>query len=409
MAAARIKSPLSIMRNIKNPRPLRRLIQLDYPIYNLPVILKERMSEPYESLEWFITRFLHEGNVHTQEDLAVRLGLPGGSRILSETLTHLESIGHIRNAEGRYKVLKNGAESFEKREKIYEAESRRLLYFDAIALQPLPREFYEDPANVILPADNRDMLNKSFVFDLWSTLADNPVKELLRYNGNERYSFNLPQEMIEIEINRQLLNDNAPGLNGEIRFIPLFICFYGEAGGFLTDTGVNGRDGAEIEVYIGTTGKRSPYFEHLIKSNLVRVWAMIQSEEQLNKGKQLSFSVLGLKLEEYLEIGRAEIGATGNIAYPIRPEDIDKWSGSPEFQNRILRHLTYTRELPLHANEQLGPILAFRLEDKNTLNELLAILKRQNVAYYNKHEYSDAYIQKQNDHLHQTFSTTWER
>ncbi|WP_053367636.1 hypothetical protein [Bacillus sp. FJAT-27245] len=407
MATARIKSPLGMMRNRENPRPLGRLIQLDYPVYNLPVILKERMSEPYESLEWFITRFLHEGNVTTQDELAVRLGLPEGSRILSETLTHLESIGHIRKGDERYKVLKNGAESYEKREKIYDAESRRLLYFDALTLKPLPREFYEDPANVILPADNRDMLNRSFVFDLWSPLADNTVQQLLRYNGTQRYSFNLPQEMIEIEINRELLAAEELGLHGEIRFIPLFICFYGEEDDFLTFTRTNKWDGIDIEVYIGTTGKRSPFFEHLIVGNLVRVWAMIHSEEQLYKGKPLSLSVMGLPLGDYLDMGRGEMDRTGNMKYAIRPEDIEKWRESPEFQNRILRHLAYTKELPLHVNEQLGPILAFLLPDDATYNQLLTLLKQQNQAYYNKYEYSGTYIQNQNNLLHQIFSSTW--
>ncbi|WP_409271227.1 hypothetical protein V1499_17700 [Neobacillus sp. SCS-31] len=409
MATARIKSLLGMMRNRENQRPLGRLIQLDYPIYNLPVILKERMSEPYESLEWFITRFLHEGNVATQDELSVRLGLPGGSRILSETLTHLESIGHIKGVDGHYKVLKNGEESYEKREKIYDAESRRLLYFDALALKPLPREFYEDPANVILPADNRDMLNRSFVFDLWSPLADNTVQQLLRYDGSQRFSFNLPQEMIEIEINRESLQTDGLGLKGEILFIPLFVCFYGEEEDFLTFTRTNNWAGVDIEVYIGTTGKRSPFFEHLIVGNLVRVWAMIQSEQQLYKGGQLPFSVMGLPLGDFLDMGRVENGRTGNMNYAIRPEDIEKWSGLPEFQTRILRHLAYLRDLPVQANEQLGPILSFRLTDKNTYNELLNLLKKQNKAYYTKNEYSNTYIENQNNHLQKVFSFTWER
>ncbi|WP_059173551.1 hypothetical protein [Bacillus sp. FJAT-27445] len=409
MATARIKSPLGIMRNRQNPGPLGRLIQLDYPVYNLPVILKERMSEPYESLEWFIIRFLHEGNVSTQQELASRLGLPGESRILAEVLMHLESIGHIKNAEGRYRVLRNGAESYDKREKIYDAESRRLLYFDAMTLKPLPREFYEDSGTILLPADNRDMLNRSFVFDLWSSLAENTLQQLLHYNGNQRYAYNLPQEMIHIEINRELLASDELGMNGDIRFIPLFVCFYGEEADFITFTRANNWDGIDIEVYIGTTGKRSPFFEHLIVGNLVRVWTMIQSEQQLNKGRPTSFSIMGLSLMDYLEMGRAEIDGTGNINYVIESGDIEKWSGSPEFQNRILRHLAYTRELPLHANEQLGPILSFHIPDENTYDRLVGLLKQQNKTYYKKYEYSDTYIQNQNNLLQQTINTKWKR
>lgn len=391
MARNRIKQPIYVLRNRKEKGHFLRFFRLDYPIYHLPVRIMERMSEPYESLEWFMMRFLYEGNVETEEELSHRLGISQQSSIFQETLLHLRSIGHLVGEEGQLSVTPLGAESCEKREKMYEAETRRMLYFDALSLEPLPRDFYEDSSFQIVDIEDREILHDSYVFDLWSGMADDHINRLLQLDGNERFKRNLPQEMESIQIlYDQLANDDEYSQEGHILFCPLYV-------GILEDS-------ETVEVYQAIDGKRSPFFEHLLRKNLVTLKEIISFDSTDDFVEDLSqFETANILLSDWLDVDSLLVSSEGKMTYVIYEEDVDRWEGNKEIMNRIIRHLPYTNDIPISHDQWKGYCIRLTIFNEAVFDRLWKLIKEQNTNYYKNQEYSDTYIAGKNKKLYELF------
>lgn len=412
MSNQRLKTPLQIMAHPGGSgKPVQRIFRIDYPVYNLPVKMKERMSEPYESLEWFIIRALAEGNVSSSAELAALLGFEETSRLLQETLAHLAFIDHIwqrpERPDSDLVITSLGLESHALRQKVYTVESRRLLYFDALGLLPLERSAYEDRTFRLYPMEEHEILHKSHTVDLWGAMAAERLQSLLLLNGTERHQSNLPQEMNDIAFDF----DSFPGgddsaLSGLIHFVPLYVVL--AATGEEMVQALSNRTTHEIpfEVYGGANGKRLPYFEKLLRQQyaaLYHIWGTVFNREVVVSD---DLSIEGFQLHALVHLDRCHINEAGNFTYTLRETDIAKWRET-EGLHRILRHLSKTRRLPLTDAAISGRMLILHGGDARSQDELLKLLQDNMTDYLASKGYSAPYVERQQQELRGQFDQTW--
>ncbi|CAH1202662.1 hypothetical protein PAECIP111893_01871 [Paenibacillus plantiphilus] len=412
MVNHRLKTPLQIMARLAaSSNPVQRIFRIDYPVYILPVKMKERMSEPYESLEWFIIRALAEGNVASSAELAALLGFEEKSKLLEETLVHLAFIDHIELGPDQQRadlvITKLGLESHALRQKVYAVESRRLLYFDALGLQPLERSFYEDATFRLYPLEDREILHKSHTVDLWGSMAADKLQALLSLNGAERYRCNLPQEMNDIAFDLDSFSgEGVPALTGLIHFAPLYVVTL--ATDEEMEHGMQNQALHEVpfEIYGGANGKRLPFFEQLILQQyavLHPMWRSVFSREFAFTDELL---IEGLQLHPLIQLGRCQVNEVGNLTYTLHETDIAKWRETDHFQ-RIVRHLPKTRHLPLTDAAISGRVLILRKGNAQSQDALLELLQENLTEHLTSKGYSAPYIKKQQQELRRQFDETW--
>lgn len=412
MSKRKLHSPLRILEQLsQEEKQAQRIFRMDYPVYNLPVIIKERMSEPYESLEWFMMRALAEGNISNKKDLAHLLGLDESSKIFEATLVHLTFIGHIfyqntSNSDG-IAITPLGRESYQLREKVYEVESRKLLYFDALHLEPFERSFYEDKTQYLLSASEQGILRNSHTVDLWDTFAEEKLHALLSYDGKRRNHYNLPQEMNSIQFDFDSLPDeDMLNESGLILFAPLYIVFLASDAEMKATLRKNSLDSLTMEIYSGTNGKRLSFFERLIRSQFIKfehIWAAVFSKDfkpdDSMKIGEFDYSAFILKENGSLD-------ETGNVSYSIGSLDIERWSRMENVEY-VLRFLTHTRVIPIVDRAVGGRLLKLNCDSKEVLNSLLTLLQEYNKQFLQSREYSDSYIKQKNSELQRSFQLTW--
>ncbi len=219
-----------------------RLFAILFPLWYVEVTGTQEQQRPYELIEQYIERGIEEGQFHTARALADFFSLD--SRLVEKILLFLETIGHVRCADGIWNLTDLGRRSVSKGKKFIPKETRQKLYFEAFHSQPLLREHYGNNLQIFsdLEADEITQAYKGYQFHrLFSLRPWEPaaVSELER--RSDRALYNLREEI-----------HNLQSLGMMQVYLPMYIIETRKHNGQL-----------RYVAYTHIRGRRDEFFEHI--------------------------------------------------------------------------------------------------------------------------------------------------
>lgn len=183
----------------------QRLYRVLYPIWQVQVEGRQRISQDFEELEWYIERGLHEANLTTVEELCRFYGLK--QRFVEKLVGFLQGIHHIEeDQQGRLSLTQLGQVSVQQQVRILEQDTSDVLFFDGFGSQPLTREHYQIPYYTTLP----ESLPFKAVYNFGQTWDEKSLKKLLA--RPDRDQFNLPDEVTQLR-----------PISYDLAYLPLYI------------------------------------------------------------------------------------------------------------------------------------------------------------------------------------------
>ncbi|MFW6029353.1 MAG: SH3 domain-containing protein [Halanaerobiales bacterium] len=301
---------------------IRRFFRLDFPVYRFPVDIKERSSEPYQEIEKNMVLLIDYTDIKNREELFQTMGIAKSRVLANHVLEYLLSINHIEEGE-TLKLTPLGRESLRLNSKVKEVSSARVLYFEALSLEPLPYYFYKSNGSKFLTPRNNGDLFFSNVIDVWDDFPYENIKEILKYDGEKRLERNLPQEMIEIDLNPKVKETYEQLGQGYVWYIPLYIVVMGSVSSFSKRP----LSKLNFKVINAVNGQESDFFKKIIINNMqdtkvifdplfedfnpllddsLKVWqdekiSSLNDDIKLGKDQNLFLNVSELMLDNWIE------------------------------------------------------------------------------------------------------------
>jgi hypothetical protein len=182
----------------------QRLFRVLYPIWRVQVEGRQRTSQDFEELEWFIERGIQEATLNSVPTLAHFFGLE--ERFVNKVTNFLQGIGHLKNEQGQLALTELGRASVQQRVRLQEQKTGAALYFEGVGSRPLKREHYSIP---LYPEPSKDRTFQTFYLfsHRWRKEALQELKSRV-----DREAYNLPDEVTEIR-----------ALDQELVYLPLYI------------------------------------------------------------------------------------------------------------------------------------------------------------------------------------------
>jgi len=371
---------------------VRRFVKVDYPVYCLPVEITERTSEPYEEIERNMERLLHQTDIDDRVSLFRTMGIDEFKQLSNNTLEYLMSINHIDEQNGKLRLTPLGEESLMKGDKLKIERSARLIYFDALSLQPLPEKYYNPRETVFLsPLDWEDFKGAN-VLDIWEDLPQDMIRGLLRYDGEDRLKYNIPQEMIDIKIDEGVLDYKQTEIlsKGIIYFVPIYIAIIDTINGFVDK--VRSHEMLDFAVYNVASGKRDDFFEELIKKNYDKIWyvfsSLYVSDDLLAKTEEVR--LWGASLSQKISSSNLALESDQNLALEVLMHDVDGWIEADD--KEPLYDLAYNNLIPISGQEHSGRLIRLYCTDEVRRRAIDYLLSQKREALRNQDK-SEAYIE----------------
>ncbi|HHY81477.1 MAG TPA: hypothetical protein GX505_02230 [Clostridiales bacterium] len=381
---------------------IRRFVKIDYPIYSLPVEFTERTSEPYEEIEKNIEKLLYYTDIDGRDSLFRTMGIDNFRQLSNHTLEYLISINHIDENNGRLSLTPLGKESLEQGTKQKVEKSARVIYFDALSLEPLPQKYYKPSEAAFLSPVDKDDFRRANIVDIWEDLPRGSIRKLLEYDGEKRLKYNIPQEMIDVKVDEKVLNYDISEIvsKGIINYIPLYAVIIDTKDGF--EKKMRSSAKVEFEIYNGVSGMRDDFFEGLIKKNYDKMWyifsALFDSYNPLTDTDGVW--LWGGKLSEKASMSCFEIDNDQNLVLKIDMDNVVRWIANND--KDPLMDLAYNNLIPLSDRNQHGRMmkLVFTYDVRRKAIDYLLDQKREALK---DQDLSQAYIDKQIKELEDSF------
>lgn len=250
-----------------------RLFAILFPLWDVETTAMQREGRPYELLEKYIERGIHEGQLHTVEALVDFFGLE--AEMVKKILHFLETIGHVHRNGTYWEITSLGNKSISDGTKYVSKEKRVRFYFDAFTSMPLRKEHYAKKSVHILSPDEADdvtylktwgyRFQRVFATQAWRTAS---LKEL-EARIDKTDNFNVPPEMQELQY-----------LNVGLAYLPMYIVETKKTSTFLSFQGTPITKPYYM-VYTGIRDLRDMYLENIINSNQT-VYAALQDGKDKN-------------------------------------------------------------------------------------------------------------------------------
>lgn len=337
---------------------IRRFVKVDYPIYCFPVEIAERSSEPYEEIERNMELLLEYTEIDNREKLYTTMGIKDMRHLGDNVVDYLRSIGHLaEDNKGRLSLSPLGQDSIRAGEKYKIERSARRLYFDALSLEPLPARYYKgrEAAFISLP-EERGFRHLNLI-DAWEDFSPNKLKSLLRLKGYERHYYNLPQEMLDIKIDKNIfdLSEEEIVSAGVIVYLPLYLQILEDKQRFVHQ--MESRAIGEFVVYNAYSGRQDDFFLGVIKKNMPRLTYL---------SAPLFDSLSANFIEEEVDPWRRSTGESidkrqirqdddGNFILPVGWPNVEGWIR--DGQEAPLRDVAYNNILPISDLGHRGRVL----------------------------------------------------
>ena len=204
------------LNTIDNDDSIVRFIKVIHPISAVHVEMLERVaSESYHMIEEYMDRLVAETVIVSEEELLGLLGLDENRSMAEIFLQELIEIEHIRVEEGRLIATDLARKSLNDHLKYENNLTKRIIYFEATTLSPLPANYYDNSGRFFTES-NRDIYG-GYVFDEGDYIFDDAkLSNLARMSGQQRLKYNIPQELINIKFD----------INAKEGFKSLFTKYY---------------------------------------------------------------------------------------------------------------------------------------------------------------------------------------
>lgn len=235
------------LNTIENADSIIRFIKVIHPVSAVPVEMVEQVaSDSYHMIEEYMDRLVAETAIVSEDELLARLGLDENRNMAEIFLQELKDIEHIEVKEGRLYATELARMSLNDHAKYERKNTKRLIYFEATTLKPLPATYYDNPGRFFTEKDRE--VNGGYVFDEGDYIFDDDkLKDLKNMTGEERLMHNIPQELIDVKFNA----------NAEEGFKSLFTQYYFAV-----------FENGTLEAYDVDTLEKSAFFNAFLANNL---------------------------------------------------------------------------------------------------------------------------------------------
>lgn len=390
----------------EKPEEIQKVLRFDYPVYKFPVVVTERCYEDYELLDLYLEKMLAAGGRQSVEKVSANLGLQNFLPVIRNTARHLTSIGHLNEQQKELTLTPLGVESLRQERKIYEAESKRILYFDAIGLTPFPGELYTSGVMKELRLGDSGILASSDTVDIFADYTGTTLQQLIAWDGKQRIAHNLPQEMTAIALDPEYEQQSAAQ---HLLFYPLYIVISG------TEQNIIQRryEALQLTAYCALSGKISTFFTERIAANPRLRQRIIHDTCQAKEGTKEEHasaqSYAKIPLDAILDVDRLKVDKVNNFHYRIMAGDMERWKGE-EF-GPLRTCLAKYPFINLHNNEKFvkvdGTIMKFYVV-KATYPLLRNMLLDNFKVMLAEKDYSRQYIEQAAEQFGVKLDTIWQ-
>jgi len=356
-----------VLNKIEDKNRICRFINVDYPVLAEPFNVTERFyDEDFHIIEYYMDRLVCETTVANKDELLSLLGL-GSNRNASEVFYRdLIVSGHIRETEYGLKPTELAFKSVELGKKVTIQATKRVFYFDAINLMPLPVDFYKNPYR-IRDAENARQMGYSYILSIWK----NPDQFMLKNNikrmgGEERLKYNIPQELVDLDFDFTEFEDSADN----IKFTPFYLAVFQDA---------------SFRTYDAVTEKEETFFKEILIKNtsilkeLYTAMGLFSNYESMNKNN-MTLSILN----SWISFGDSNLREimNGCFIYNITSDYVaEKIKEASETRRTSLLWTLYTCDRVSSGDDFLGSIvyLDIREADLDIIENFLMEFERERL------------------------------
>ncbi len=378
-----LKLPPHIFLNVKiklEKDKIRRFVPVYYPVYSLPVEFTERSSEPYEELEKNISKLLEKTELKTREQLFQMLGIDT-KEIGDNIVDYLISINHIYETKNVLYLTELGSASLREDYKIKEEKSERLMYFDALSLKPLPKEYYKSKQIEFLSSGEVQSLKHANIIDSWQEFRQGNLQKILQYKKEERRDYNVPGEAVSLKLSDEICKDalSTSTTCGVINYLPLYLLVAEDLKTF--NRKLKGKDysSLNIHVYNGASGEKCDFFTTcILESSRQLEYILRPLLEYFNPLVDENLMVWGEQLSEKKQANLKNIAVNSldnNLEISINKEDVLMFINNNNA--RAIKDIAYNNLIPLKEKNFLGLLIRIKSNNKARKIAIQTIIKEQ--------------------------------
>lgn len=397
----KVKPPWIILNQNKlqiNTALIRRLVRVDYPVYRFPVEITERSSEPYQEIEKNMELIIDYTDIKNRKELFETMGIGDLDILGNNVIDYLMSIGHIEE-NGSLKLTALGKESLKNNNKIKQERSARVIYFDALSLEPLPHYFYKAKGSKFLTPKNEGDFFFSNVIDVWDDFAIQKLHRLLEYDGEKRFERNLPQEMIDIDLSNEVREKYEEIGQGYVWYLPLYILVLDTVTDFKKKMMKKAIYKLNFKIINAVNGQEAPFFENLFRENfketkcilqpLIEDYNPLQEADRVSMWKQ--------KLSDIESLNKYIFTEDQNLLLNVSDERVITWIDNDK--RRALLDIAYDNLVTIDNDRAHHGRIA-RLKTSEAIEEkAIGYLLKKEEERLKKQDKSEEYILREKKKL----------